>query len=373
MIMRWIFKSFFNDFLRIYFPGILAFGCLLFIQYGLKLNMEVKGGAEFSTPWIVLLFNFFIFSLIDIGHTYTTMLKTYFDKEERQYSRMVWLTPVIVVGMLIIWRYLFDFRWFWVFLAYYTLFHNQRQGFGVMKWYESLNQKVYPITKFWFYALTFLPFIIYHFRSTISLFGAYYPGKMNLIEVPINRIHASFLGQNLIFNNQYHLYLMGLWFIIVNAWLLWELSNYLEIKKIEWNRILAMLYFSGIYAYSFLVSDSYIETFTLLVASHGIPYMFMLNKRMVNLPQNQNKGLKWIKALPLMIVGLAVLGGTFDVYNKLVLLNATGGDSAQIFLAPSPMQLILIILYVSPPICHYIWDSYLWKKGHPDGQHFYKS
>jgi hypothetical protein len=371
--MRWIFKSFTNDFLRLYFPGLLAFACLVFIQQGLKLNIEVKSGAELSTPWIVLIFNFIIFSMIDIGHTYTTMLKTYFDKEERKFSRMVWLTPVVVVAMLVLWRYFFDFRWFWVFLAYYTLFHNQRQGFGVMKWYESLNKKVYPITKIWFYILTFLPVIIYHFRSTISLFGVYYPGKVNLIEIPLNRIHVDFLGYNLVFSNQYHLVLMGLWFMAVNGWLLWELSNYLESKKIEWNRILAMLYFGGIYSYGFLVSNSYIATFTLLVASHGIPYMFMLNKRMVNLPGHQSKGLKWLKMLPLMIIALALIGGSFDAYNKLVLLNGSGGDVAQIFLEPTPWQLLLIILYVAPPICHYIWDSYLWKKGHPDSKHFYQA
>src|SRR5690606_24033527 len=153
------------------------------------------------------------------------------------------------------------------------------------------------ITKFWFYALTFLPFIIYHFRSSLSLFGAYYPGKMNLIEVPMHRIHVDFLGFNLVFHNHYHMYLMGLWFLLVNGWLLWELSNFLDTKKIEWNRILAMLYFGGIYSYGFLVSDSYIGTFTLLVASHGIPYMFMLNKRMVNLPEQKAKGVSWLKKL----------------------------------------------------------------------------
>lgn len=352
--MGWIFKSFKQDFLRLYFPGIIAW-----IIYSLI------SGLKWDT-WQFAVFNFIVFSLTDVGHTYTTLLKTAFDKGERRFSHMVWLAPVIVMVVMLVWRFNFDFRWWWVFVAYYTLFHNQRQGFGVMKWYESLNKRHYNITKFFYYSFTLLPFIIFHFRDLdFSVF--YYISQKPIFHMEPNNIHLMIGSWDVVFYTPYHAALVGLWFLILNIWILWEVNNYLVLQKVEWNRILAIMYFGAIYSYSFLLSKSSSEILTLLIASHGVPYMFMLNKRMIALPSWDN----WKRKIPYYIPLLAAIGGVLDYFYNVVIYEWY--PDYQVLLNPNSWQLILIMLYVVPIMSHFIWDSYLWKKGHPDGSYFYRN
>lgn len=369
--MKWIFKSFTNDVLRLYLPGLLALGVLLLINGHNGLGSEINANNGQAT-WFIIAFNFIIFSCIDMGHTYTTMIKTYFDRSEHKISHMVWVTPIVSIAVMLIWRYFFDFRWFWVSVLYYTLFHHQRQSFGVMKWYESLNKSYYSASKAFFYLITWLPFIGYHFRGTMPLFGAYYPDKATLIDVPISPTQVEFLGHVFNFQNTYHAISVGLWFAVVNVWVLWEVNNYLTHKRLEWNRLLSIIYYGGTFAYSFLVSNSYLESFTLLVTAHGVAYMFMLNKRVTSLPHHKEKGPKWIKYMPWIIISVAVLGAIVDTVTKVAVHGGNMDTATKIFSEPTFGQLILIMLYVVPSLCHYIWDAYLWKKGHPDWKYFIK-
>lgn len=367
--MKWIFKTFTNDFLRIYLPGLLALTGLILINGHNGIGSEVNANHS-QAPLIVIIFNFLVFSCIDMGHTYTTMIKTYFDGPERKNFHMVWLTPIMAIAIMLIWRYFFDFRWFWVSVLYFTLFHHQRQSFGIMKWYESLNKNFYKSSKLFFNLITWLPFIAYHFRGTMPLFGAYYPDKATLIDVPINPTPVEFLGHLFVFQNIYHAVTVGLWFAVVNIWFLWEVNNYLTFKKLEINRILSIVFYGGSFAYSFLISTSYLESFTLLVTAHGAAYMFMLNKRVVSLPHQKAKGEKWLKKIPFFIVGIAVLGAIVDTVTKYFVHGGNMDTATRIFSAPTLGEMILIMMYVVPSLSHYIWDGYLWKKWHPDWKYF---
>lgn len=349
----WIFKSFKNDFLRLYTSGIVAFIVLQLIK------------PSGDNSWYFAIFNFIVFNLTDVGHTYTTMYKTILDPVERKRSHMVWITPLFLVAFILIWRFYFNFAWFWVFVAYYTLFHNQRQGFGVMKWYESLNKRVYPATRYFYQAFTLLPVIIYHFRDlNFALF--YYIPQAPIMKMPPDKVYLDVGAWSIQFHTPYHAALVGLWFLMINVWILWEVNNYLTIKKLEINRILALLFYGTIYSYCFLLSRDSSDILVLLIASHGLPYMYMLNKRMNLIPSITT--LK--KNIPIIIALLAITGGILDYFYNVIIYDYNTEYS--LLKNPTGWQLLLILLYVTPILSHFIWDSYLWKKEHPDSKHVYK-
>jgi hypothetical protein len=351
--MNWIFNSFKQDFLKIYTSGIVSYIVYLLIA---------PTGA--NSLWFVF-FNFIVFNLTDVGHTYTTMYKTILDPKERKHSHMYWLTPLIIISMILIWRFNFNFLWFWVFVAYYTLFHNQRQAFGIMKWYESLNKKVYKETKLFFYSLTLLPVLIHHFRELdFSIF--YYVSQEPLFRMPPDKVYLDVGTLTLQFHTPIHAALVGVWFLLVNVWILWEVNNYLKTKQLEFNRLLAMVYFGGIYSYSFLICRDSAAILVLLISSHGLPYMFMMDKRMKLIPDFNT----FKKYIPWVIGGLAAIGGVLDYFYNVIIYHVY--TNFELLIRPTGWQLILIIFYITPILSHFIWDSYLWKKEHPDSKYVYR-
>lgn len=298
----WIFKSFSQDFFKIYLSGILAFIYLLI----------ARGQGEDSLP--MLIFGVLLFNFSDVGHVYTTIIKTWLDPNEKYVSRQYWLTPLTILVVILVWRYAFNFNYFWACVVYFDLWHNLKQGYGVVKWYESLNKRYYQLTKLFYYGLTLLPFLVFNFRTTSFSFFNYYTSEKKLLVIATEPYHMNIASSFITFDNIYHYYSVLAYFIFLNIWFIWELNHYLTNKKLDLNRLLAMFYYGGIYCYVFIFSNHVLEVLTLLIASHGYPYINMLYKRM-DLIQTIKKHYGKI------IIGLLILGGSLDALIVILLMT----------------------------------------------------
>lgn len=120
-----------------------------------------------------------------------------------------------------------------------------------------------------------------------------------------------------------------------------------------------MLYFGSIYAYGFIFATHALELLILLVASHGLPYIFLFYFRLQKIKL-------YPKYLLLFLIGLMALGGGLDyVYTDIVEGNK------ELLTNPNIKELLIILLFVTPALCHFIWDGYLWKSNHPDSKKYY--
>ena len=344
----WIFKSFKQDFLRIYLSAILAF---LFLKYA-----QTKG--DDALPMMLL--SILVFNFSDVGHVYTTIIKTWMDPGERKYSKQYWLTPLTILIIIVGWRYIFNFNYFWACVVYFDLWHNLKQGYGVMKWYESLNQQYYKLSKLFYYGLTLIPFAIFNVRVTNFSFFNYYTSEQRPFELINEHYDFLFLNHNFTFDNKYHFFAVAFYILFLNIWLVWELNNYLTNNKLEKIRLLAMVYYGSIYGYCFIFSQHFMEVLILLISSHGVPYLCMLYKRMDALQTVK-------KHYGKIIFGLLIFGGSMDYFYNTIL-----NENERVLKNPNPIELILIILYLLPVLTHFVWDGYLWKKDHPDSIKVYK-
>lgn len=339
----WIFNSALLDFLIIYLPTIVSF---LFI----KINHD----REFFVSIL-----FYILYFIDNGHVYTTNIKTIFSPTEIKRTYKTLLVPLgVVVGMLL-WWYAFDWFHFWTFVAYFTVFHNLRQGLVILKWYEKKNNRIMTFTKYFYYLFTFVPILILHFRVVnISVINYYrndwtwYPNLGHRVEI-----------FSMVFDNIYYFASLVLYSLVILAYIFHEVYFYFKYKKNELNRNLAMLNFAFIYFYSFVLSTYEAELLFMLVLTHGITYVSLIIYR-----QKQIRA-KFLSLQVFAVILLLTIGGILgefyadNLYDKVTDLVITPSNLT---------ELVMIILYMTPILSHFIWDSYLWKKDHPDSKEMYK-
>lgn len=103
---------------------------------------------------------------VDVAHVYSTLFRTYADKQEIQARRALYtLTPLIcwAVGTLL---YSIDAIIFWRAIAYLAVFHFVRQQYGFMMIYgrrENGQHKIFKLLdKITIYMATIYPLIYWH-------------------------------------------------------------------------------------------------------------------------------------------------------------------------------------------------------------------
>ena len=86
--------------------------------------------------WAWVLFVLFI----DVAHVYSTLYRTYFDKEEFENRRELYtMVPMVAfLGSLLLHTVSSD--WFWRVLAYMAVFHFVRQQYGFMMLYRRVEK-----------------------------------------------------------------------------------------------------------------------------------------------------------------------------------------------------------------------------------------
>lgn len=339
----WIFENYKRDFLFLYLPGILAF--ILFE------NIHEK-------TILALILSFIVYQVIDVGHVYSTVWRTIFDKDELKSSNRYIVTPILLFIIISLWFH-FQLPYFWSFVGYFTIYHNLRQGFGVMKWYEKKNLSRIA-NNLNFYLLTFLPIILFHFRDD-SFEVLYYTSQKDFLYTEHNPFVLDLLFFNITIPNIFFLVIGSIYILSIFKTILNEIQYFYISKKIEISRILYLIYFSLIYCYSFILSDNILEMSGALIASHGVPYLFMIHYSMLKTRKIP------IKKTFIMVFLVALLGGIINFIYESNMDNAYNYTNLNVTL----LELIIILFYVVPILCHFIWDASIWRHNNKNAKIIY--
>lgn len=316
-----IFGTYQADFFKIYFPTIL-FG-LFVLLFALLLP-----GYEFGRNEI---FAFIVAYLVDAGHVYTTYLESFVDNDERKkYQTIIWTALGFILNFSII--SIFP-NWFYFWIFYFTIFHNMRQGLG----FVFLHQEKLPINpkklKYFYYYLTMMPFIIFHFSERQSL---------RLNEFLIRRID---LFQ--IMNSQL---IEGLRFYLTYFYIISTIVIFIYIWKIKLEAKTSLVFFTLVYITAFLILKNEMYAYATLIFSHGIPYFFLMKKR-IELTHSLQLVKKYAGLFLLIFVAM---GAYIDFIEE----DITGFENLWI-------NNLAIALFFTPLIGHFLIDGFIWKKGHP--------
>lgn len=314
---QWILGSFNNDLLGLFLPGYFGLICVSLFS---------------SIPTAAIIIGFVSLVLIDSGHVYTTFLRGPFFKFHNKAKTLASLFSIFL--FLFFWLY-FQIPYFWSFVVYYTLFHHVRQYVGLIKWYNKLEQYHDSILIYLFYASVLISMLLFHTDPNQTL--TYY----------------SFPGDVLYFPSQtFFNYLI---FAQVLIWLIYVgYTGYvffiLKLKPFKTHLffVLAILFY-------FLVCMSNRNTPLVLVPilfAHGIPYILLIYHSRKKLKPNQTK-IKVLGILSFVVLFMSIF--EYAIQEYVVDYEYLNG-----LLFPK----ILLALFLTPLIFHYVIDGYIWKSKH---------
>lgn len=290
--------------------------------------------------WEYSLVAFGILVLLDAGHAYATLLRTYFRKSELNRSRFYLVAPVIVLIVMFSWSYL-GIPFLWRFLLYSTFYHHMKQNYGLFMWYSKLDGIKPTKEKIDVYLMALLPFILFHFRE-IDYQALYHDSEFPLFS------GSEFIGWGIGIYTLYFFYNM--------------LSMYKRMVKKEVGTGLALSYIlpACLNYVCFLVFKHSYQVYMPLLAFHAISYLSMISLSMERLNP--------VKVSPFKIWGLIV-----GIVVFFVLIEYSITDYFEVFSSPANLQgnlaLSLVVAFsVLPNLMHFMIDGIIWKRENPDFQ-----
>lgn len=317
-----IWSKLYIDIMMLYAPGVLAIVLSHWIP---------------STPdsMALLLFSFVAAGLLDSGHVYGTLWRTYFRTSERRRTRTYWWLPIGFFVLFFMWNY-WQWKYLAAFVVYATVFHNIRQLLGISRWYQKINKAWSRLSDLFLYFMCVFPFVIFHFRDL--QIPSYYSGE-ELFLYPSSELYRGALVT---------------YAVSIVVWIVFEI--YRMIRFGDFNRTLSVFFAGLFYGCAFINGETAPQILFPLVVSHGFSYLALTDLSLRKMEPITYKGF-----IPLLLVGLtAVIFGTaeWSVEEEWLDMNS----SAKAFTTA---------LLLTPLFCHYYFDAFLWKRTHPDAAKIY--
>lgn len=302
---------------------------------------------------------------IDVSHVWSTIFRTYADREEfRNHKVLLLVAPITSFALFFLISGLSQ-PLFWRILAYVALYHFIKQQYGFMRIYKAKAKdfKNKKIKDEWvIYVGMIYPVLYWHLtdQRNFSWFvdGDFLNNYQYLSDFPLESI---FLLTN------------GLYWLFVILWLIQEilLKSIFLYGKVLWVLTTVFNWYLGIVYFN----SDLVFTITNIVA-HGIPYLVLILFYV-----EKKKVIKSEK--PSLIINRRKLIARITIMLSIVLILAFGEEyfwdmliyreRVQIFesVIPFPVdafsnrwwQAFGIALLTVPQATHYIIDGFIWKSG----------
>ncbi len=305
-------------------------------------------------PWLWLL----LVVGIDAGHVYSSLFRTYFDKQTlARRPTLLTLTPVLVwpCGCML---YSVSSLWFWRVLAYLAVIHFIRQQYGFMMIYSryerDLPRAVRLLDKLTLYASTLYPLIVWHTSS--KQFNWFVADDFIFIEAPVMGTVAKWFYAALL--TCYVMKEISLWcwrkqfnvarnLIIFGTALSWHIGIVTFDNDLSFTatNVIAhgVPYYALIWAYGYkcnrLQKNAYtIAWFGRLFSWRTAPFYIVLLVAFAYLEEGFWDGLVWREHPSL-----------FGLFNSLPEISSTH------------ILVWLVPLLTVPQATHYILDAFIWR------------
>lgn len=301
--------------------------------------------------WVVLVLG------IDVAHVYSSLFRTYFDKEEFQRRRKLYVwVPILCWALGSAIYFALGAGVFWAIVTYAAIYHFVRQQYGFMMLYrrgDSTRDWKYRVDQVSIYLATIYPLVYWHtYARNFQWFEAF--------ELP--KIPWTFPEQILRF-----IYISCLVLYCVKEWIEYRQTGCFNLGK---TLLLVATGFSWATGIIFFNADL---TFTLInIVSHGLPYLALVwiyqHRRLKKSNESKKPFLRFFqpKLIPLYLGVLFALAyfeeGIWDWFVWKEHPNIFG--DVQFSVSPWTLT-VLVPLLIMPQMTHYILDAFIWRVNKP--------
>lgn len=305
-----------------------------------------------ETVWL------FLVVFIDVGHVYSTMYRTYMDKELiAKHQNLFFGLPLMLLLISILLHSISPII-FWRCLAYFAVYHFIKQQYGFFKIYNRHHQNSVLknfIDTITIYGATLLPIAYWHFSP--------------------NRNFNWFIKEDFLISHQvFNIGALIKWalFILIALYIVSELIITIKTQTINFQKnaiifgtvlswYLGIIYFNSDFVFTFLN-----------IVCHGVPYMAIIwihgKKNNSNIGNSNKKllsiifGKYSILFFLVPIIFLAYFEENFWdslVWNEHHDLFITFTNTS--FTLSKNMLNIIVPVLSLPQLFHYVIDGFIWK------------
>jgi len=296
--------------------------------------------------WVVLILG------IDVAHVYSSLFRTYFDKDEFRRRKTLYLVAPAAcwacgIAIYAIW----GAGCFWLAVAYFAIYHFVRQQYGFLMLYRRGEPKGigYRIDQVAIYMATIYPLVYWH---TYSRNFQWFDG-VGVIRIP-------WVWPDLVFRAVY--------ILALSAFLMKEAYRWRTTGALNAGKCLLLLATAAAWATGIILFNGDL-TFSLInIISHGIPYMALIwiyqYRKRGNAANAGNRFLKFFQLKYIPLYALAVFAfawfeeGVWDWMKWHEHANVFGALSIP---ASATALVILVPLLTMPQLTHYVLDAFIWR------------
>ncbi len=336
----WIYSSKF-DLAAIIGPPVVITAIVL--AWGNKL-------AKLDTPpWLWV----FLVLFIDVAHVYSSLFRTYFDREEFKRRKSLYLiVPTVTwLGGIGIYAILGPVV-FWSCVAYFAIYHFVRQQYGFLMLYrrgEPVGDLGYRLDQLAIYIATVYPLVYWHtYSRNFQWFS-----EFEVIRIPW--VWPEYICRAV--------YVLALGAFLVRELNRWRVTGSLNVGKCLLLFATAAAWGTGIILFNGDLTFSLIN-----IISHGIPYMALIwiyqYRKRSNSAHSENRFLKFfqLKYVPFYILALVVLAYFEEgIWDWFVWREHAGIFGSFHWNATNAVLVVLIPLLTMPQVTHYVLDAYIWR------------
>jgi len=297
--------------------------------------------------WVLLVLG------VDVAHVYSSLFRTYFDRDEFQRRRTLYLAVPAACWLGGIAMYaLWGPTVFWSGVAYFAIYHFVRQQYGFLMLYrrgEPVGDLNYRIDQIAIYMATVYPLVYWHtFPRKFQWFSDF-----EVIRIP------SVWPEHIC---------RVIYVLSIGAFVIKEANRWRTTGSLNLGKCLLLIATAAAWGTGIIIFNGDL-TFTLInIISHGVPYMALIwiyqyRKRAAK-PQAENKFLRFfqLKYVPLYMLVLF----TFAYFEEGMWDWFVWREQANIFgpyyiRASATALMILIPLLTMPQVTHYVLDAFIWR------------
>lgn len=309
---------------------------------------KIAGIQETPTwLWILLVLG------IDVAHVYSSLFRTYFDREEFKKRRTLylvvpaicWIAGVAIYAVLGPWT-------FWSCVAYFAIYHFVRQQYGFLMLYrrgEPVGDLGYRIDQVAIYIATIYPLVYWHtYSRNFQWFD-----QAQIVRIPW--VWPEYLCR-------------AIYIAAIGGFLVKETINWKQKGTINAGKVLLLVATAAAWATGIILFNGDL-TFTLInIISHGIPYMALIwiyqYRKRANKVHNENRFLRFfqLKYIPFYILSLVAIAYFEEaIWDWLVWKDKQVVFGSYPIAASATALAILIPLLTMPQITHYVLDAFIWR------------
>ena len=311
---------------------------------------------------------------IDVSHVWSTIFRTYLDKDEfTHHKNLLIYTPFISFICLFLLAFA-SHLWFWRVLAYLALYHFIKQQYGFLALYKA--KKVKKLHKIfndkWIIYFSMIYPVLYWHLSGNRAFNWFVQEDF----IIIGKAFSDSL-QNIapILQNALHFFNIVYWLVLV-AWLLEEiLISKNGLRQIITGKVLWVLTTAGNWYLGIVYFNSDIVFSLTNVVAHGIPYMVLIffyvekKKEINNKKESKDRIFKGAISVAFMLSLILLLAFSEEYMWDMFLYREKQPIFETLFAYPFEVtshpffQALALAMLSIPQVSHYIIDGYIWKGG----------